>query len=126
MFLHMYRNMQKTLFFSLFSGPPKKPPKWPKIVDFDPFQKTEGGDTSKPQKWPILAILPFFGLYGVDHNFRPDLAISGNRHVRGTPSGPPKLMIFDPLTTLRRHVIKLCYNFIIMSTHHMITTKVIM
>ena len=80
---------------SVFSGPPKNPPKWPKIVDFDPFQKTEGGDTSKRQKWPILAILPIFGLYGVDHNFRPDLAISENRHVRGTPPGPRKSMIFD-------------------------------
>ena len=80
---------------SVFSGPPKNPPKWPKNSVFDPFQKTEGGDTSKRQKWPILAILPIFGLYGVDHNFRPDLAISENRHVRGTPPGPRKSMIFD-------------------------------
>jgi len=80
---------------SVFSGPSKNPPKWPKNSVFDPFQKTEGGDTSKRQKWPILAILPIFGLYGVDHNFRPDLAISENRHVRGTPPGPRKSMIFD-------------------------------
>jgi len=86
MFLHMHRNMQKTLFLAFFRDPPKTPQNGLKSSILTLFKKQKGGIRQNPKNGPFWRFCRFLVymvsiiIFGPTWQFR-EIAMS---------AGPPR------------------------------------